>query len=84
MININNLVCESITVTTETPVPISHPETRVKYVGGATDTFNIEGELTSNSIHDIGNVEEVDIGDTVTDIGDYAFYYCTYLTDVVI
>ena len=66
-----------------------HPETRVKYTAASgitprEQTFNIEGELTASSIDNIANVEEVDIGNTVTSIGQSAFYGCTGLTSVVI
>ena len=56
-----------------------HPETRVKYTeaSGITprkQTFDIVGELASNSIDNIRYVEEVDIGNTVTSIGERAFF----------
>ena len=64
--------------------PDGHAETRVKYSSGATETFDIEGELNSNSITNIYDVEEVDIGNAVTSIGNYAFRGCSRLTSVTI
>ena len=89
MITINKLTCGTITITSGTPGPAGHPETRVKYTeaSGITpreQTFNIEGELTSSSIDNISDVEEVDIGNTETSIGDVAFAGCSSLTSVTI
>ena len=64
--------------------PAGHPETRVKYVGGATATFDIEEVLGQASIDNRQNVEEVDIGNTVTTIIDGAFEFCPNLTTVTI
>lgn len=61
-----------------------HPETIVEYENGSISSFNIEGELKSDSIPDITNAVKVDIGTAVTSIGDYAFYKCSSLTSVTI
>ena len=71
------------------PEPEGHAETRVKYTeaSGVTpreQTFNIEGELTNSSIDNIGYIEEIDIGNTVTSIGNEAFYNYTNLMSVTI
>ena len=89
MITINKLTCGTITITSGTPGPAGHPETRVKYTeaSGITpreQTFNIEGELTSSSIDNISDVEEVDIGNTVTSIRYDTFSGCSGLTSVTI
>ena len=63
-----------------------HPETRVKYTeaSGIPDaTFNIVGELTYESIDNLNVVEEVDIGDTVTSIGE-AIFAGTWLMSITI
>lgn len=67
----------------------THPETRVKYTAASgitprEQTFDIEGELTKSSIPNKSNVEKVDIGNTVTSIGDSEFYNCSGLTSVSI
>ena len=64
--------------------PAGHPETRVKYVGGATATFDVEEVLNSDSIDNHTNIEEVDIGNTVTTIVSNALAFCPYLTSVTI
>ena len=63
--------------------------TRVKYTeaSGITpreQTFNIEGELTPDSITNGTSIEEVDIGSAVTTIGNGAFSGCRGLTSVTI
>ena len=63
--------------------------TRVKYTeaSGITpreQTLDIEGELTRNSIPNISNVEEVDIGNAVTSIGYHALYNGTSIRRVTI
>ena len=89
MININTLTCGTITISSGTPGPAGHPETRVRYTedSGITpreQTFDIEGELTYDSIPNISDAEEVDIGNAVTSIADEAFYLCRGLTSVTI
>ena len=44
----------------------------------------IEGKLTSSSIPNISNVETVDIGTSVTSIGDSAFFNCSDLNSITI
>ena len=39
---------------------------------------------TSNKLQNINNVKSVEIGDGITKIGDYAFYYCSSLTNITI
>ena len=56
MINIATLNGGNMSIVTGTPGPAGHPETRVTYFGGETDTFNIEGELTDSSIDNIWEV----------------------------
>lgn len=53
--------------------------TIVKYLDGTTQSLNIEGTLSSDSIPNINNVVEVDIGEKVTDIGNKAFMECSNL-----
>ena len=52
MISINALNGGNMSIVTGTPGPAGHPETRVTYFGGETDTFNIEGELKNHSPED--------------------------------
>ena len=67
----------------ERKVP-GHSETIVEYIGGSISSFNIEGELESDSISDEENAVKVDIGNTVTSIGFYAFYGYYGLTSITI
>lgn len=73
--------------------PVGHPETRVKYSNGSTATYNIVGELATDScgdscleifIENVHDAVEIDIGNTVTSIGEYAFVGCIGLTSVTI
>ena len=67
--------------------PAGHPETRVKYTAesGLPDaTFNIVGELTNESIDSISDVEEIDIGNTVTRIDSNTFQMIQSLTNIAI
>ena len=84
MITINNLVANSIVITTG---PVDDGKTRVKYTAssGLSDwEGDIVGELTNSSIPNKSNVEVVEIGSHVTSIGQYAFYNCSGLTSVTI
>ena len=74
--------------TPPTPPPIEEP-TRVRYTeaSGITpreQTFDIEGELTRDSIPNISNAEEVDIGNAVTSIGSQALRNGTSIRRVTI
>lgn len=42
MITINKLVTDSIVITTG---PAGHPETRITFYDGSSDTFNWSGEI---------------------------------------
>lgn len=88
-VTINVLNAGNMTLTTGGYSPAGHAETRVKYTEASGITpreqnFNIEGELTSNSIDNMANVEEVDIGNTVRSIGDFAFLHCGGLMSITI
>lgn len=61
-----------------------HPETIVEYANGSISSFNIEGELGSNSIPNKTNAVRVDIGTAVTSIGMSAFDHCSGLTSITI
>ena len=89
MVTIGTLNGGNITVTLGGGGSSGHSETRVKYTeaSGITpreQTFNIEGELADSSIDNISDVEEVDIGNTVTSISNEAFFECSGLTNVMI
>ena len=71
-----------------TPPPIER-STRVRYTeaSGITpreQTFDIEGELTQDSIPNRTSIEEIEIGGAVTKIDYAAFYICKGITSVVI
>ena len=58
--------------------------TYVKYDNDTISSFNIVGEIDSESIPNKENAVEVKVGNGVTSIGDNAFYFCTSLTSVTI
>ena len=62
----------------------SYSETTVEYANGSISSFNIEGELGQNSIPDKTNAVKVEIGSTVTSIGNDAFFRCFGLTSATI
>ena len=96
MININELHCGTITIAAGTPGPVSHPETRITFSDGSSDTYEWSGEINQQTMVDAGlfgvedemtwrrQPETVDIGNTVTSIGWSAFEYCGSLTSVMI
>ena len=61
-----------------------HPETIVWYQNGTISSFNITGTLGSSSIPNKNNITEIDIGNSVTKIGNDAFYYSTSLSNIII
>ena len=61
-----------------------HPETIVEYANGSISSFNIEGELGTNSILDKTNAVKVDIGTAVTSIESNMFYDCSGLMLIII
>ena len=74
------------------PGPAEHPETRFTLEGGTVETANITGPLNKqwfidNEYYD-GDwtkiIIQVDIGNTVTSIGEQAFAGCDCLTSVTI
>jgi hypothetical protein len=67
------------------PEPTSHPETRFTLQGGTVETHNITGTIDQQWMIDNGYFDEeqeywvktitqVDIGNTVTNLGSRAFY----------
>jgi len=67
----------------KTPAP-SPAKTVVRYTDGRTAELDIQGELGAASIPDREHILELDIGEAVTSVGDYAFDRCSYLETVVI
>ncbi len=73
-----------------------HPETRFTLQDGTVETYNITGTLDfqwmiDNGYYDRDEIDDwikfitqVDIGNTVTSIGYWAFGYCYKLTSVTI
>lgn len=61
-----------------------HPETIVIYRDGTISSYNIVGKITHNSITNESNATKIEIGNTVTEIGDYLFMDCSNLTSVII
>ena len=70
-----------------------HPETRFTLADGTVETYDITGTLdrqwmNDNGFFDISNIKwtktitQVDIGNTVTSIGSFAFFHCSGLTSV--
>lgn len=65
------------------PAP-SPAKTVVRYTDGRTAELDIQGELGAASIPDREHILELDIGEAVTSVGNYAFDRCSYLETVVI
>ena len=95
MININTLNGGTITITSETPGPAGHPETRITFSDGSSDTYEWSGEIDQQTMVDAGLYDDnewtwikqpvtVDIGNSVTNIGQEAFNICDTLTSVTI
>ena len=77
-VNINTLITGSMAIGSSGGSSSGHPETRVKYTEESDltpreQTLNLEGELTSSSLNNTSSIEEIDIGNTVTSIGEGAF-----------
>lgn len=84
MISINKLVTGSIVITT---APVVKQTTFVKYTvasGRPSWEGDIVGLLSSSSIPNRTDAEEVDIGNHVTGIDSSVFSECTNLTTVAI
>lgn len=79
--------------------PAGHPETRITFYDGSSDTFNWSGEINQQTMVDAGLCQydedeytwiwpkepvTVDIGNTVTGIGFCAFLECTSLASITI
>ena len=85
-IHINRLNGGNITVGSGvSPTPAGHPETRFTLEGGTVETYDITGTLDDEWMieHDFfddttgaasRSIYQADIGNTVTSIGDYAFF----------
>ena len=58
-------------------------KTIVFYKSGAKRSYDIVGEL-DNRFGEKDNIVRVEIGDSVTEIGNWAFYKCSSLTSVTI
>ena len=65
-------------------LPVPEMRTKVTYADGSSLMVEVEGVLSSSSIPSINDVVEVEIGNAVTSIGEYAFDRCAYLETVVI
>lgn len=92
---INILNGGDITIGSGGSAPAGHPETRFTLQGGTVETANITGTLDqqwmiANGYFDdnewswLKNITQVDIGNTVTSIGEGAFHECDGLTSVTI
>ena len=75
--------------------PVEHPETRITFSDGSSDTYEWSGTIDRQTMIDAGlfdedettwikELETVDIGNTVTNIGYRAFYNCGGLTSIMI
>ena len=65
-------------------LPPPEMRTKVTYADGSSLMVEVEGVLSSSSIPSINDVVEVEIGNAVTSIGEYAFDRCSYIETVVI
>ena len=83
-----------MSIVTGTPGPAGHPETRITFSDGSSDTYEWSGEIDKQTMVDAGLFDEnewtwikepvtVDIGNTVTSLG-YSFSSCSSLTSVTI
>lgn len=62
----------------------SHPQTIVEYQDGSITEYDIVGKLEYGSISNVELAIKADIGNTVTSIGDDAFFSCTGLMSITI
>lgn len=90
MIVINKLNSGNTTITTSgstpEPTPASNSNTRVTYVDNMYEDWSgeIVGELTDSSIPHINDIESIEIGTSVTSIGDWAFGYSETLKTITL
>lgn len=61
-----------------------HPETIVMYRDGTISSYNIVGTFNGDSIINFTNVNDVKLGNTVTEIGNGTFSYSYYLSSITI
>ena len=80
--------------------PVVSPKTKITFTDGSEGEYLIEGVMDCPALVAAGlmpegsgtsalptwikNPREVEIGSSVTNIGNYAFYFCTDLTSVTI
>ena len=58
MISINALNGGNMSIVTGTPVPVSHPETRITFSDGNSDTYEWSGEINNQTMIDAGLFDE--------------------------
>ena len=63
---------------------VNDRQTVVVFSNGTTSRLDLEGEMSSADIPNIGDAKSVSIGSAVTSIGSRAFMSCTSLTSVTI
>ena len=83
----NSTWSETLTFTirgSEKFIPPPRMTTLAQYTDGRTVELDIQGEIDRYSISDKAYVSELDIGNAVTSIGNYAFAACSSLTSVTI
>lgn len=84
----NNLITETLTLGSGGSTPASHPETRFTLEGGTVESYDITGALDRTWLSNNGfwnntdydwdkTITQIDVGNTVTSIGDVAFELCS-------
>ena len=63
---------------------VDERQTVIKYVNGDVVSLDISGTIENSDLSDVGNIQEIKFGTTVTELGDFLIDYAAPLTKIEI